>query len=68
MTGQPQFKRIPTMTSSVLKPKKKKKKKKKIPLINVGSVGGGDGQFQPVHVTIFNLQFIIFGFPLFQLF
>jgi hypothetical protein len=65
MTGQPQFKRIPTMTSSVLKPKKKKKK---IALINVGSVGGGDGQFQPVHVTIFNLQFIIFGFPLFQLF
>jgi hypothetical protein len=64
MTGQPQFKRIPTMTSSVLKPKKKKK----IALINVGSVGGGDGQFQPVHVTIFNLQFIIFGFPLFQLF
>ena len=52
---KPQFKSIPTMTSQLLKPKKEN-------LINKRwSDGGSDGQFKPVSVKIFNLQFIHFG-------
>jgi hypothetical protein len=46
------------MTSQLLKPKKEN-------LINKRwSDGGSDGQFKPVSVKIFNLQFINFGLPL----